>query len=266
MRPIAIVAIISLASCHLLGCGSLYAQSVKPVYVQLMVDEEEAMPERLWKPRLVKRLRDASAILMPHTRIEFVPVAFGKWDSDDRYAELGRSLAEFEHEVRPAKAQLAIGFSSQYQFVRGRNNLGGTRGPLRRHILMRERAPKVEEIEKVEVLVHELGHFFGATHSALPDSVMRPMLGDGKARVKTFRIGFDPDNAKIIRLIGREYRERNVRSFAQLSPYTLGELKKHYTVLSDDSPKDASAKRFLNRVETALDASGSASFGVRALP
>lgn len=235
----------------------------KAIYVKLMVDEEEVAPERVWKKRLMARVQAASAAMVPHTRIEFVPIAFGVWDSDDRFANLERSLAEFEHEVRPFPAQLTLGFSSQYKFQRGKNHLGGTRGPLRAHILMRERAPRVEEIEKVEVLVHELGHFLGATHSARRDSVMRPNLGDGQSRRKNFRILFDPANAQIIRLVGREFRERKIRSFSQLSPPTLAELREHYATLVKESPQDASVARFLTRVDTALDASVGADLGAQ---
>ena len=74
---------------------------------------------------------------------------------------LGRTLREFEIEVDPAPGQIAIGFSSQYRFRKGVNGLGGTRGPLNSHILLRESAPTIVEPERLEALVHELGHFLG---------------------------------------------------------------------------------------------------------
>ena len=44
------------------------------------------------------------------------------------------------------------------------------------------------------MLVHELGHFLGAVHSAESRSVMRPNIGDRQERVRSFHIGFDAPN------------------------------------------------------------------------
>ena len=60
---------------------------------------------------------------------------------------------------------------------------GCSLGPLHTHILIREWKPRTEP-ERLEVLVHELGHFLGACHSPENDSVMRPLLGDGRANLR----------------------------------------------------------------------------------
>ncbi|HHK41601.1 MAG TPA: hypothetical protein ENJ50_04200 [Planctomycetaceae bacterium] len=94
---------------------------------------------------------------------------------------------------------MAIGFTSQYKTLdRDNPHLGIIRRPLGRHILIRERVGRMSEPEKLEVLVHELGHYFGAVHVLHGRSVMRPNLADGRARMKRFRIGFDPINALIM--------------------------------------------------------------------
>jgi hypothetical protein len=56
----------------------------------------------------------------------------------------------------------------------------------------------------LELLVHELGHFFGAAHSPETNSVMRPLLADKQANSTRFRIGFDPLNALAMNLVTEE--------------------------------------------------------------
>ncbi len=74
---------------------------------------------------------------------------------------------------------MAIGFTSQYMIPHGVMHLGGTRGPLYPYILIRELGSQhVSKSERLEILVHEMGHYLGASHTADMDSVMRPQLGD----------------------------------------------------------------------------------------
>jgi len=154
-------------------------------------------------------------------------------------------LREFEQEVTPAPGQLAIGFSSQYRFQKGINGLGGTRGPLHTHILLRESSPTAMEPERLEALVHELGHFLGAAHSGNQFSVMRPVVADGLARNSTFRISFDPDNAQIIRWVGAEVSALGIRRFSQLSQATRDRLLLQYHRLAKELPNDPAARRYI---------------------
>ena len=228
------------------------AITTRTIYVKLLVDEEEAALQRLWQERLSKRLLGANEILSHYCDVRFAPIAFERWQSDNRVQELPRSLREFEQEVSPQPGHIAIGFSSQYKFSPGRNSLGGTRGPMRGHILIRESAPHIHEPERLEVLVHELGHFLGAAHSSHPQSAMRPVLGDGQALARDFQIGFDAENAKVLQLVSKEIRERSVRHFLQLTDPTLRELRAQYVTLLDQQPNDPTAKRFLRIVDAVL--------------
>ncbi len=228
------------------------ALTTQTVYVELMVDDEETRLPHLWQTSLAKRLDDANRVLSNYCDVRFELAKFGRWDSDDRVMDLGRSLREFEHEVAPESGNIAIGFSSQYQFKAGRNGLGGTRGPMRGHILIREHAKNIHEPEKLEVLVHELGHFLGAAHSTHPQSVMRPVLGDGRALKRGYRIEFDPQNANILRLVSKEIRERSIRRYWQLSEATLKQLRVEYAQLHADDKTDPAAAAFLRSVDAAL--------------
>ena len=222
------------------------------IFVKIMVDEEEATNENAWRARLSGRLNKASDIIAQYADVRFSVIEFGTWKSDNRVQDLSKSLREFEQEVAPGKARIAIGFSSQYQFQNGRNNLGGTRGPMRSHILVRENAPSIREPERLEVLVHELGHFLCAAHSSSPQSVMRPVVGDGQARAAAFQITFDPLNAKIMRLAAREIRDRHVSRFQEMSRTTLVQLRAPYQELARRLPDDKTAWRYLYVIDAIL--------------
>ena len=226
------------------------AWGAKVLHVKLLVDEEEATTPAVWQRRLAERLEAASEVLNRFADVRLVVSEFGTWQSDDRLQELSQSLREFEQEVPLGQARIAIGFSSQYRFQAGRNHLGGTRGPMRRHILIRENAPSVGEPERVEVLLHELGHFFCAGHSKDRRSAMRPVVGDGQARAASFQIGFDPINARIIRLVARDMRDRRVDRFEDLSPLTLAQLVPLYAQLQRELPEDTAAAQFLFAIQS----------------
>lgn len=104
-------------------------------------------------------------------------VDVGTWESDNSIHDFPKSLEEFERRVTLQNERLAIGFTSQYTLLRGNTHLGGIRGPLASHLLVREWSQVITEPERLEVLLHEIGHFFGAAHSPEPTSVMRPAAG-----------------------------------------------------------------------------------------
>ncbi len=213
--------------------------------VKLCVDENEPSRRELWEPKLRKRLAAASEIFEAHCGVRFDTVEVGMWRSDDRVLDFGRSLREFETEVAPGSARLAVGFTSQYQLPKGRMNLGGTRGPLLSHILLREWSKHFSEPERLELLVHELAHFLCATHSPEQTSVMRPILGDRQANAQQFRIGFDPVNTLILNLVAEDLRASRVAEFDDLSPATRLQLRGIYKEMVLAVPNDPAADRFV---------------------
>ncbi|MGD9648791.1 MAG: M12 family metallo-peptidase [Pirellulales bacterium] len=215
--------------------------------VKILVDDEERMVAKAWQERLRKRVEAASAIFERICRIRFEVVAYDTWDSDDRISDFNRSMVEFEAEVPPAPARLVIGFTSQYSPMNGQTKVGGTRAAFYPYVLVREWSQHYTEAERLEMLVHELGHYLGAVHSPETTSVMRPVLGDRQARLRSFRIGLDPLNALAIHLVGEEYRIRgNVRRLIELSPVTRLQLRSIYQEIGRAIPNDPAPPQYIS--------------------
>ncbi len=219
--------------------------------VKILVDEEEPARQQFWERRLRDRVEAASAVLEKHAGVRLKVVAVGTWDSDDSITDFFESLAEFERDVKPFPAQLAIGFTSQYQVVQGRTHMAGTRGALHSHILVREWSRQMSEPERLELLVHELGHFLGASHSPEQTSVMRPVLGDRQAVRKGFQVRFDPVNTLIIAMVGEELRRRKIHQLSDMTMGTKVRLRQIYQSLSPTLPDDPAANQFVQSVSAA---------------
>ena len=104
-------------------------------------------------------------------------------------------------------------------------------GALQSHILIREWSHYITDAERLELLLHELGHYLGAVHSPEPDSIMRKRLGDRLARNRNFLIRFDPVNTLAIYLVAEEVRWRNIEQFSQLTGPTKIRLRQIFTEL-----------------------------------
>jgi hypothetical protein len=217
--------------------------------VKILVDEEEMAKTEIWQKRLKDRVEAASDILERQANVRFYVVEMATWRTNNRVTDFVESLTEFEHLVEPGPGRIAIGFTSQYQLRLGRTHLGGTRGALARHILVREWSRQITEPERLEVLLHELGHHLGATHSAAPDSVMRSVLGDRKSRLVKFEIRFDDVNARIIKVVGDELRAKRIGRLADVSPAAKQQLRAAYDELAKGLPDDPATKRMVYLLE-----------------
>lgn len=213
--------------------------------VKILVDDDHRSARRVWERQLRARIEAASDILEKHCRMRLQIVAIDEWDSDDRINDFEASMKEFESEVKTSPGRVAIGFTSQYEIPNGPFHLGGTRGPLHSHIFIREWSQHITEAERLEVLVHEVGHFLGAAHSPEQDSVMRPRLGDRKARLASFQIKFDPVNTLAMNLLCEEVRARGVDKINDVSSPTNLRMRQVYGQLAKTFPADPAAKQFL---------------------
>lgn len=226
------------------------SESVASIPVKILVDDEEPAVQALWEPRLRKRVSAASAILEPICRVRLEVVAVDQWESDDALRDFGARLRDFEQKVDPHPAWLAIGFTSQTLERHELGRIGGTRGLLRPHILVGEWGPGVTAAERLEILVHELGHFLGAGHSLEPDSVMRPILADGRVERRDVPIRFDVVNHLLINLVSEEIRVRGVKRASQLTPGTTRRLSQILSLLAESFPEDNAARQMQRLVDS----------------
>lgn len=214
------------------------------VPVKILVDQKEPMAQKAWEKRLRERIEAASEVLEPICRVRFEVVAAGTWESDDSLTSLAELLRDFQRKAPARPARLAIGFTGRVAPRGGDKALGATTIPLHTHIIIREWKPRTEA-ERLEVLVHELGHFLGAGHSPEMDSVMRPKLGDGRVNLRSFRIGFDPINTLALNVVAEELARKPALHFGQLSAESQKRLTGVYATLARADPDDPAAPRYL---------------------
>ncbi|MFO0947393.1 MAG: hypothetical protein U1D30_15900 [Planctomycetota bacterium] len=224
--------------------------------VKILVDDNEPAVDGKWEERLRARVAAASKIYLSHFRIRLDVVETGRWTSEPKLTDFEGIFVDFHRKVRSEKARLCIGFTSQPVAAKARTHLGGIPGPFGTHVLIWERT-KITEPERLEVLVHELGHFFGAPHSPDPHSVMRPELGDGKARAKAFDITFDAASAIIMHTVAKEFRRNQIQSLAELSPESKSLLKDVYADIQRIFPRDTVAQRYASLLAESPPLSGS---------
>lgn len=220
--------------------------AIDAIPVRILVDQVEPAQRVVWEARLRKRVAAASAVLEHHCRVRLDVVETATWQSDDAALDFPALLTDFEEKVPRGAVRLTIGFTSRrFTTAAGALHLGGTRLPLHPYILVREWTP-TSEPERLEVLLHELGHFLGATHSPEPISVMRPKLGDGRSPARGFRVGYDPLNTLVMNLVAEEHRVRRLRSLAQLTPPTKARLAQIYREVQRAFPDDPTPPKYLS--------------------
>ena len=167
-------------------CASAVAADAPSVIsVKILVDQKEPTVQQVWEKRYRDRLAAASKVFEQTCHVRFSVSAVGTWTSDDNSRDLLKLIDDFERKVKPAPAQLAIGFTGQEYALRDEHRIGGARGPFRAHILIREWGRQITEPERLEILIHELGHYLGAVHSPEPQSVMRPDISDRQSRLRS---------------------------------------------------------------------------------
>jgi hypothetical protein len=210
---------------------------VYKIPVAILVDTADVRARAVWEKKLRKRLDDASDVFEHHCRVRFEVVWAGTWQSNPAIHSFDDALVDFAQKVPPKNARVVIGFTSRYDWLQDESHLGGTRGSLDSHVLIRE-GVRVSEPERLEVLVHELGHFLGAAHTSDPMSVMRPKLGDRRSTAKSFRIGFDAANTLVINLIAEEMRTRHIFGASMLSPDAKTAVRGAYMALAKTIPND----------------------------
>lgn len=237
--------------------GPPAAKAPVKVTVKVLVDDADVRSKSAAAAAVRERVAAASAVLERQCGVKLEVVEIGEWKSDPRAPDMIELLKGFEKWVNPAPADLAIGFTSR---LGGKGPprasegtiAGCTRGPLATHVLVRENGVRTEP-EKVEVLLHELAHRFGAAHSPDPISAMRSQLGDGRAAHARFRVGLDPINALAVAIWADEIRTGQLKSWNDLRAPARGRLKVLYRALAAATENDTVARDYASMIDRIED-------------
>ncbi|MGB6042806.1 MAG: M12 family metallo-peptidase, partial [Pirellulales bacterium] len=229
------------------------------IRVKILVDENDVRRSSNWRAKIKQRIEVASKVLeyYCHTRLEVQ--SYDRWVIDDDVADFEQALTQFEKTVRTDDTDIALGFTSQFALDRKMSHAGGIRGPLRSHILIRDHGLRVSDKGRLEFLLHELGHFFGAAHSPNGNSLMRPVLGDGKANRRDFPLAYDAYNALAMNIFAEQWRRRGVRGIASLEGEARHQLADIYSAMSRLYTSDDTALTLI------LQVGGSPEYAARAL-
>jgi len=210
--------------------------------VKILVDDEEPGTRKTWERRLRHRVEMASRILQRHCRMRLEVVATGTWQSNDEIADLQLALLDFERKVAPSPGMLAIGFTQQFRLLPSDFAIsGGLRAPLHTHMLIPDPTGRRQADDPLKMLLHELGHFLGASHSHAPESLMRLQLGQPSPTERSAILAFDPVNVLVMNLFAEEVRTRGVRRPTELSLATKKLTGKLYSAIAEVLPKDPTA-------------------------
>jgi hypothetical protein len=233
--------------------GVLPPRDVARLTVKLLVDRHEPgvrEGRNGWENRLRKRIAAASEVLERQCRVRLEVVAVEVWESSPLAKTLVDQVEDFERNAAPRPAQVAIGFCSRTLPLEGGVRIAAPPAiPLGTHLLIDESVPLAES-QRVEVLVHELGHFLGAVHTKDANSVMRMSPGDGRSLQRDFRIGFDPLNALVINLVAADgLKSPMAKKLGALSAPTRRHLAKLYKEMARLTPEDQTVERYLRLLD-----------------
>jgi hypothetical protein len=113
-------------------------EDVARIPVMILVDHDVPVTRQIWEPRIRKRVATVSDILERTCRVRLEVVAAGQWESSQELQDVHLLLREFQQQVDPRPARLAIGFSSRIHHTTAEYHLGGSPGLLERHLLVKE--------------------------------------------------------------------------------------------------------------------------------
>ncbi len=212
--------------------------------VKLLADDAVPTVRTVWEKRLRGRLAAASEIFERYCRVRFDVVAVGMWKSDEDAGDFAASVAEFETQGESRAGPPGDRLYRPVSVPAGRTPRRRHARPVQSAHLDSRGAVRVSEPERLEVLVHELGHYLGAAHSAETTSVMRPLLGDRQAVARRFHIGFDALNTLAMYVIAEDYRRAPLSRLWQLPAETKRVLRPTYAALARELPDDPAAPKF----------------------
>lgn len=227
---------------------------VLKIPVTLMLEDADQRADANWQPELKERFAEASAAIETAAGVRFEFAGFSRWRVDVGAKTMSDLLTDFEFAATVKPEQLAVGWTSKTLEEKPDTPVpfGATRGLPTRHVLIRDSRLR-DKNERTEVLTHYLAMVLGAVPIGDPGSVMRPSMGDGKARLKGFTLRFDPLNVLAMNVWAEELRRGPLETAGQASTANRTRLTRVYRALVKASPgSNSDALGYLNDFDKEL--------------
>ena len=209
--------------------------------IKILVDEEQKAAREKWEKDLRRTVKAASDVIERTCGLRFEVQSIDTWQSDNKAAGPGPLLQDFELKVDPRPAWLAIGFTSQQRAARGQAEQHPPR-LFARHIVVRDWTPKANDADRVEMMVHLLGHYLGAMDSPEALSVMRPLTGNDQVRAQKIPLQFDALNTLLLNIVADRIRSAGPAEWGDLPLKLQRQLSALWTA-SEGQPLRLAAPR-----------------------
>ena len=202
-RNIAQVVIFSLFLLVVL-INNAFAESARELKVGVAVAPSYQIASD-WKDSFERRLAYASKIFDSELNITFTPVRYMSWVPSNE-SDMNILADELQSKFPLNDLDIVIGLTS-FQFQPGEANdshLIGRAKPFGGYLVIRRPVEPLFKIQEEMVLIHELGHLFGAVHVQDESTIMAPVVN------KEFPTQFDPINREILSVTrGIDFKEGN---------------------------------------------------------
>lgn len=151
-----------------------------------------------WREEFERRLAYASRIFENEFGLGFRPAIYWNWFFGDEEREMGELLNDLRGRFPLKEVDVVVGLCHLKKIpedgrIQDLHTLGQA-SPFSGYLVIRYPLRRLFKIQEETVLIHELGHLFGAVHTDEPETVMASWVERQIPR------RFDPENNQIISL------------------------------------------------------------------